>query len=218
MYRVARLQNHFPAKRIKQKHLESYEGCNKKVKSCKQAEEGKIMKKWSIGLMAIALIIFCFHSPSLAGDTKPINLSLFDPVQIFDADTSIKGFRLNLIYGVNQDMTGLDIGLANHAKGNMSGVQLGLANIVGSDFKGWQTSLANVVYGSGAGLQIGVYNYGESFRGMQLAAVNHTKKFSGLAIGAVNYTDVLNGLQIGVLNFNWRGEPLKFFPVLNFSF
>ncbi len=103
------------------------------------------MKKWSIGLMAIALIIFCFQSPALAGDTKAVNLSLFDPVQIFDADTSIKGFRLNLIYGVNQDMTGLDIGLGNHVKGNMSGVQLGLANIVESDFKGWQTSLANVV-------------------------------------------------------------------------
>ena len=82
------------------------------------------MKKWSIGLMAMALITFCFHSPVLADDTKPINLSLFDPVQIFDADTSIKGFRLNLIYGVNQDMTGLDIGLGNHAKGNMSGVAL----------------------------------------------------------------------------------------------
>jgi len=181
-------------------------------------KEEKIMKKWSIGLMAMALIIFCFYNPVLAEDTKPINLSLFDPVQIFDADTSVKGFRLNLIYGVNQDVTGLDIGLANHAKGNMSGVQFGLANIVGSDFKGWQTSLANLVYGSGVGLQIGVYNYGESFRGMQVAAVNHTKKFSGLAIGAVNYTDVLNGLQIGVLNFNWRGEPLKFFPVFNFSF
>jgi len=62
------------------------------------------------------------------------------------------------------------------------------------------------------------FNYGESFRGMQLAAVNHSKKFSGLAIGAVNYTEILNGLQIGVLNFNWRGEPLKFFPVFNFSF
>jgi hypothetical protein len=181
-------------------------------------KEEKIMKKWSIGLMAVVLIIFCFHSPTLAGDTKAFNFSLFDPVQIFDSDTSIKGFRLNLIYGVNQDMTGLDIGLGNHAKGNMSGVQIGLANIVGRDFKGWQTSLANVVLGSGAGLQIGVYNYGESFRGMQLAAVNHSKKFSGLAIGAVNYTEVLNGLQIGVLNFNWRGEPLKFFPVFNFSF
>jgi len=48
-----------------------------------------------------------------------------------------------------------------------------LVNIVGGDFKGWQTSLANVVYGSGAGLQIGVYNYGNSFRRMQQAAVNH---------------------------------------------
>jgi len=36
----------------------------------------------------------------------------------------VKGFRLNLIYGVNQDMTGFDIGLGNHAKGNMSRVAL----------------------------------------------------------------------------------------------
>ncbi|RZB31555.1 MAG: hypothetical protein SRB2_04524 [Desulfobacteraceae bacterium Eth-SRB2] len=32
------------------------------------------MKKWSICLMAIALIIFCFHSLVLAGDTKAVNL------------------------------------------------------------------------------------------------------------------------------------------------
>jgi len=124
------------------------------------------MKKWSIVLMAMALITFCFHTTAFAGDTKAVNLSLFDPVQIFDSDTSIKGFRLNLVYDVNQNMTGLDIGLGNHAKGNMSGVQIGLANIVCNDFKGWQTSLANLVYGSGVGLQVGVYNYGESFRGM----------------------------------------------------
>jgi len=30
MYREARFQNHFSAKKMKQKHLESYEGCNKK--------------------------------------------------------------------------------------------------------------------------------------------------------------------------------------------
>ena len=56
-----------------------------------------------------------------AADTMPIQLSLFTPVQIFSDTTSIAGFRFNLLYGRNADMTGFDLGLVNHTTGSVQG-------------------------------------------------------------------------------------------------
>jgi len=45
---------------------------------------------------------------------KPIQLALWEPIQLFKSDTSVSGIRLNLIYGINQDVLGIDLGLVNY--------------------------------------------------------------------------------------------------------
>jgi hypothetical protein len=65
------------------------------------------------------------------GDTRPIQLSVFNPVQIQPDWTSIAGLRLSLFHSVNQGMIGFDWVLAGvNVTRAMHGVQLGLVNII----------------------------------------------------------------------------------------
>lgn len=48
------------------------------------------------------------------------------------------GLRLDLFYGKNENVTGLDLGVANQTTGKQTGVQLGFANIVDGDMSGVQ--------------------------------------------------------------------------------
>ena len=78
---------------------------------------------------------------------KPVQLALWHPVQLFDSDTSIRGFRLDLLYGVNQDVLGLDLGLVNRTLGDQTGLQLGLANITHGSFVGLRSGAVNMAGG-----------------------------------------------------------------------
>lgn len=178
------------------------------------------MKKILLALM----VSFVFAMPMAAfagqGETKLVQLSLFDPVQIFDRDTSVSAFRFNLLYGYNQDVTGLDLGLVNRAAGNVKSLEIGLVNLVGGDFSGVQWGLFNDVKGEFVGWQDGTVNLvGGDFVGLQSGFYNSVAgKSSGLQLGVVNVAGSLYGLQIGLLNFNKAGEPFKFLPIVNFSF
>ena len=161
-------------------------------------------KNWCFHLILITIMVLFFQNGALAeSQTKPIQLSIFDPIQIFNSDTSIHGFRFNLIYGFNRDVSGLDLGFANRAKGDMNGLQWGAINIV---------------EGNATSFQWGLFNTSRKIKGFQLGVINHSEAMRGLQLGVINTTGDLYGLQIGVLNFNWSGDPLTFFPIINFSF
>ena len=51
------------------------------------------------------------------GPATGLQLSLFPPAQIFNESYDVSGLRLSLIYGRNQNVRGLDLGLVNEAKG-----------------------------------------------------------------------------------------------------
>ena len=71
-------------------------------------------KNWCFHLILITIMVLFFQNGALAeSQTKPIQLSIFDPIQIFNSDTSIHGFRFNLIYGFNRDVSGLGNFLAD---------------------------------------------------------------------------------------------------------
>ncbi len=57
----------------------------------------------------------------------PVQLSLFRPVQVFDDGRDVYGLRLNLLYGRNRNLVGLDLGLVNSTR-NFGGIQAGLWN------------------------------------------------------------------------------------------
>ncbi|MBU1881739.1 hypothetical protein KKA08_06860 [bacterium] len=107
--------------------------------------------------LAALLVIVAFSLQVQAGD-KPIQISLVNPIQIFPDTDSVTGVRLNLIYGKNADLTGIDVGIANHLTGSMGGIQWGLVGIVDGDFVGWQDNWINLTKGKFQGLQTGLYS------------------------------------------------------------
>ena len=140
-----------------------------------------------------------------SAEEKAVNLSLFNPIQIYSEDTSVKYFRFSLIYGKNATLTGLDMGLVNHlTAGESKALQLGFANYVEADFKGLQSGAVNYTKGTFTGWQWGFVNYS-----------GHTK---GFMLGFINYTESMYGLQIGLINIIKEGGMLPFFPIFNFSF
>ncbi|MBD3402581.1 hypothetical protein GF420_06775 [candidate division GN15 bacterium] len=138
-------------------------------------------------------------------ETKPIQLALLAPVQLFDEDTPISGIRLNLLYGRNTRVSGLDWGLVNHTtEGQSMGVQFGLVGIADDGFLGWQDNFVNITKGD--------------FEGFQWGAVNYANNGNGLQLGLVNYARTMKGLQIGLINIIKQGGQFPVFPIVNWSF
>ena len=155
-----------------------------------------------LGLTALALIFI--YSPVQA-ENRPIQIALITPVQIFPEEDSISGIRLNLIYGRNVSVTGLDLGLVNHtSSGIFKGLQLGLVGLADSDFIGWQDNWVNVTKGK--------------FEGFQWGAVNYAKNMKGFQLGVVNYTENMYGIQVGLVNIIRVGGVLPVLPIVNWSF
>jgi hypothetical protein len=171
---------------------------------CRPLEEVKMSPKYFgtfFGLTVFTLIILL---PCQAQE-RPIQLSFYTPIQLFPEDNSIKGVRINLIYGRNASITGLDWGLINHTTtGQSMGIQMGLVGLSDSDFMGLQYNSVNVTTGTFEGLQLGTLNYAHSMTGLQL--------------GLVNYAVIMNGLQIGLVNIIRQNGAFPFFPIVNWSF
>jgi hypothetical protein len=156
--------------------------------------------------MALAVVVCAlFWTPVQAQETRPIQLSLVTPIQIFSEDYRITGVRLNLIYGRNASVSGLDWGLVNHTTtGTTKGLQLGTVGIIDSDFLGWQNCAVNITKGNFEGFQHGLVNYADYMSGFQL--------------GLVNYARSAKGLQIGLVNMIRQGGQFPVFPIVNWSF
>ncbi len=107
----------------------------------------------------IAVFFLIGSTQVLAQETKEVQISLVNPVQLFREDTSIEGFRINFLYGLNANLKGLDLGLGNGIKRNVEGVQLGFVNYVEGNFLGFQDSAANFTKANFNGFQLGFYNY-----------------------------------------------------------
>lgn len=154
---------------------------------------------WAIGLLALLL------PAMVAAQSKPINIALFNPIQIFPEDNSITGLRINLIYGKNVSMVGLDWGLVNHiGTGGFTGLQWGLVNLCDGNFVGLQGGLLNLSKKNVDGFQYGWYNTGD--------------RVSGFQLGLVNYAESMKGLQIGIINIIKTGGMFPVFPIVNWSF
>lgn len=171
------------------------------------------------------LILGCFlicPMMSRAEEMTRLQVSLFHPLQVYPADYSVDGFRLDLIYGVNEDLQGIDIGLINNIKGSAHGFQLGVVNRVHEDFGGWQSGLFNEVRHDFKGLQLGVFaNVTKgSCEGVQAAVLfnDAEEQLRGLQLGIINTTGSLYGVQIGLFNFNDDEKYLGFFPFIHAAF
>jgi hypothetical protein len=111
-------------------------------------------------VIVILLSVFAFSAH--AAEWTPFQLSLVKPVQLFPEETKVEGLRLNLIYGVNKEVTGLDLGIVNEVTGTTKGVQAAyiLGGNISRDLYG-----AQIVYGLG-----GVNVASGQANGLQIAA------------------------------------------------
>lgn len=154
---------------------------------------------------ALLLVFIIFFSTLIIAQEKPIQLSLFNPIQIFPENSSIAGLRFNLIYGKNANVMGLDLGLVNQTTGSQTGVQWGGLNLTDGGFTGWQSGFVNISKGSSLGLQTAFVNY-------------HMGHFNGLQFSVINYAATLKGLQLGLINVIGEGGFLPVFILFNFDF
>lgn len=156
-------------------------------------------------LLTTILLGILVSAKSVSAQDKPVQLALFNPVQIFDENTSITGLRISLLYGKNATVSGLDWGLVNHTtRGVSKGVQFGFVGLVEADFMGWQDNAVNITKGK--------------FEGLQWGIVNYAGNVSGVQIGLVNYAANMNkGLQIGLVNIIKQGGQFPVFPIVNWA-
>lgn len=130
----------------------------------------------------------------------PVMVSFLTPVQLPSQSWDVNGFRLNLLYGRCQDMTGLDVGLVNHTVGSELGMGIGLVNYVEENFTGLQIGLVNTAFRASA-IQIGFYNGADDMTGIQIGVINHTRLMRGLQIGLVNVIENNDLTVLPVVNF-----------------
>jgi hypothetical protein len=145
---------------------------------------------------------------------KPVQLSLVTPVQIFPPEDTIGGVRLNLLYGRNAVVNGLDVGLINRTTEISRGVQFGVVGLA-EDFQGIQYHAVSIANGKFEGWQLGYVNVSEVFRGFQAGLVNYSVEAEGFQLSLVNYAHSFTGLQVGLVNIIREGGMLPFFPIFN---
>lgn len=156
-------------------------------------------------MTALFVVLFLLLPLPLLAEQRPVQLSLFTPIQIFPEGDDIEIFRLNLIYGRNSSVSGLDLGLVNHTTGAGSvGFQFGAFSYNESEYTGWQNGFVTATNGDFKGFQWGFINYARSARGFQL--------------GFVNYVETMYGLQIGLANIIRQGGVFPVLPIVNWSF
>jgi hypothetical protein len=136
--------------------------------------------------------------------TLPLQLALVPQFQLVHEDSSIQGFRLN-IYGRNQNVSGVDIGLVHETK---------------ADFKGVAFGLISIVHGEGRGLQFsGLYSEGRMrMSGLQVGMVNRSNNMHGIQIGLANFADDMTGFQFGLWNEIKNKEQWNVIPIINAAF
>jgi len=161
--------------------------------------------KTFISFAILFFILSVFFIPKVYAQEKPIQLALFNPVQIVPESNSIKGLRINLLYGKNSRVTGFDWGLVNFTTSDQLGIQWGGVGYTEGGFEGWQNNFVSITKGMFTGLQSGFVSYNSS-------------KVNGLQFSVINYAATLNGIQLGLINIIGEGGFLPVFPIFNFSF
>lgn len=156
-------------------------------------------------------------SSAYGAEWTPVQLALVHPVQVFPEKTDVQGLRINIIYGLNENVSGLDIGIANQVIDKFKGAQVGAFPFGGvnitKELSGLQLAGffggVNVTTGKTVGIQVsgaaaGI-NYAGDVIGAQISGlllgVNIAKNVKGFQACVIyNQADSMQGLQVGLVN------------------
>lgn len=158
----------------------------------------------------IALLFMACELPAIAG-WAPLQVSFWSPAQILPEEFDVYGLRLDLPYGKNRDVGGIDIGFVNQATRHVIGLQAGVLCNFNCELRYQQLPRGYRVYQlperynhsiQAGGIQLAVFlnlDQGD-MTGMQLALVNVVlADMRGIQVGAVNFASRPTGIQIGAL-------------------
>lgn len=121
-------------------------------------------------LFFMAFLLAAICSSTQGGEYYPIQLSVFG---LLPQKSEVRGLRLNIPYGKNEYVAGLDLGIWGRAA-NGSGFQLNLVNDISGTYRGLQLGLVNMA-GATKGLQLGLVNIAQEIHGLQLGLLNIVK-------------------------------------------
>ena len=172
------------------------------------------MKKYFVFLAVLMAGAFS----ACAYDTTPFQLGIWpSKYQVVTEDINVSGLKINLPFGGNDYVQGVDLGIAATAK-KISALQVNiLVNRAHEEFTGLQFALVNQS-GNSNGVTLGGLNVTEDkAKGIQVGVVNSSMSTRGLQIGLINYTESMTGLQIGIVNIITE-SVVPFFPIINFCF
>ena len=177
--------------------------------------------------MALAFVVTLLATGAQATEPHPapFQLGFWPPLQIVDSERSVRGFRYNVLFGVNQDVMGLDIStFASRADGSVQGCQWALImNLVGGDFAGIQfTGGVNQGGGDFSGVQSGALGVvGGDFTGLQLGyagsdTLGHVRGVQ-LGLALASFAGELTGLQFSTLanQTKTKGRGVQLAGILN---
>jgi len=173
------------------------------------------MKK---ALVFTAFVIAFAAASASAFDTTPLQLAIWPPrLQVVPDYIDVSGIKLNLPFGRNENIVGLDAGIASSSS-KASALQVNLLNRVHDRYAGLQVGLLNQT-GNSSGVRFGLLmNTTDSVaKGIQVGLINTSTEMSGLQIGFINYTEFMTGFQVGLINII-RESIIPFFPLVNFCF
>ncbi|MDD4872695.1 MAG: hypothetical protein PHR77_19255 [Kiritimatiellae bacterium] len=199
------------------------------------------MKKLVIILMFLSVMPFMCFGKSF--ETVPIQLSLFDPVQLFSYESDVMGIRLNVPYGFNRNVYGIDVGLCNDVQQTFAGISVGgFVNFAGEAKGIYLAGLGNITERGMRGLEIaGFMNLfsdisttsGSTWKGIQLSSLanasvvmrgvqicgfgNMADDMKGVELAGIgNFVDTFSGLQFaGLVNLGWNVEGAQISALYN---
>lgn len=166
-------------------------------------------KSIKVTLIALAVALG-FNSASQADDRawswSPLGIGLAAPLQLPFMESDVYGLRFGGFLGYNNDVYGIDAGIAELCSDSFAGLQVAALSWTEGDAYGVQCSaFGNVVCGNAYGLQAGLVNtVWDDAYGVQLGLVNYTVSYFGVQLaGVINWNNTPSkGLQISLINGN----------------
>lgn len=176
-------------------------------------------------LLVVFAILLMTAGVVSAFDTTAFQLSIWAPkMQLVPPEIAISGLKINLPYGSNGQVNGVDIGFVSISKeqsaelaAQVTALQINLWNSTNGNFGGIQVGLVNIADNSD-GVVVGLVNIAHDHaNGVRVGLVNTSFEYHGLEVGLVNYTEFLQGVQIGLVNIATK-STVPFFPIVNMCF
>jgi len=184
----------------------------------------------AIILPVVIVMVHLFAPYSHADWCSPLQVSLWPPIQLVSEESSVCGLRLDLGWGENRNVAGLDLGIANGAE-SIKGIEIGVFNRVHaadqSDSWGFQLAVLNdtdntrytgvqlgLVFNSNTGdvngLQIAIGNTARDMDGIQISLGNSANNVDGAQLSVVNSARDVHGVQLAAFNIanNVRGVQI----------